>query len=178
MLRWSFAFGLGLTAMLSAQAGLAEDGQKNRGDRELPAQLLQKFDKNGDGKLDEAEKGAAKKAMEERRAAGKGPEGNRSASGLSEERRAELMKKFDKNGDGKLDETEREAAKKEMGEQRGKGGPGGDARRAEMMKKFDKNGDGKIDGAEREAARKALGDGAAGKKRPERAPGAKKPDQK
>ncbi len=48
-------------------------------------EALQKYDKNGDGKLDE----------EERR-------------GFQKERQAEMMKKYDKNGDGKLDETERQ----------------------------------------------------------------------
>ena len=55
--------------------------------------------------------------------------------------RGEALKKYDKNGDGKLDETERAAMKKD--------------REAEMLKKFDKNGDGKLDDAEKEAAKAA-----------------------
>ena len=47
------------------------------------------------------------------------------------------VKKYDKNGDGKLDEQERMALQKE--------------RQAEMLKKYDKNGDGKIDETERQA---------------------------
>jgi hypothetical protein len=53
--------------------------------------------------------------------------------------REEFIKKYDKNGDGKLDQTEREAARKE--------------RQAEWIKKYDKNGDGKLDDHERNAAR-------------------------
>jgi Ca2+-binding EF-hand superfamily protein len=49
----------------------------------------------------------------------------------------ELLKKYDKNGDGKLDQEERAALQKD--------------RQAEMMKKYDKNGDGKIDEEERKA---------------------------
>lgn len=49
-----------------------------------------------------------------------------------------LLKKFDKNGDGKIDKEEREAAKQEM------------------LAKFDKNGDGKIDETERQAIREAM----------------------
>lgn len=49
--------------------------------------------------------------------------------------RAGMLKKFDTNGDGKLDDTERAAA------------------RAEFEKKLDTNGDGKVDDAERAAAR-------------------------
>ncbi len=51
-------------------------------------------------------------------------------------RRAEMIKKYDKNGDGKLDPDESAAYKKD--------------RDAEMLKKYDKNGDGKIDQAERQ----------------------------
>jgi len=46
-------------------------------------------------------------------------------------------KQFDKNGDGKLDPSEREAAMK--------------SRRDEMYKKYDKNGDGTLDADERKA---------------------------
>jgi hypothetical protein len=47
------------------------------------------------------------------------------------------VKKYDKNGDGKLDQEERAALQKD--------------RQAEMLKKYDKNGDGKLDEAERKA---------------------------
>lgn len=47
------------------------------------------------------------------------------------------VKKYDKNGDGKLDPDERAALQKD--------------RQEEMLKKYDKNGDGKVDEAERKA---------------------------
>jgi len=47
------------------------------------------------------------------------------------------VKKYDKNGDGKLDPEERAALQKDH--------------QAEMLKKYDKNGDGKLDEAERKA---------------------------
>jgi hypothetical protein len=47
------------------------------------------------------------------------------------------VKKYDKNGDGKLDQEERAVLQKE--------------RQAEMLKKYDKNGDGILDEAERKA---------------------------
>ena len=53
--------------------------------------------------------------------------------------RDEMLKKYDKNKDGKLDQSEREAWRKD--------------REAEIVKKHDKNGDGKLDESEREAAR-------------------------
>ena len=48
-----------------------------------------------------------------------------------------MIKKFDKDGDGKLNEEERKAAE--------------EARKAEMLKRFDKDGDGKISDEERKA---------------------------
>jgi len=63
--------------------------------------LLKRFDKDGDGKLSEAEKAEAKKAMEERKG---GSRGKGAPSGDREER---MLKRFDKDGDGKLSEAER-----------------------------------------------------------------------
>ena len=69
--------------------------------RKPPAELIAKFDKDGDGNLNDDEKAAMKAAMEERR--------------------KEMLTKFDKDGDGKLNEEERKAAR----EAGGFGGPGG-----------------------------------------------------
>src|SRR6476661_2612448 len=75
---------------------------KGKGSEERHAKMLKHFDKDGDGKLSDDEKAAAKKAMEERFGEnGKGKGGNRD----------ELMKRFDKNGDGTLSDDERAAAK-------------------------------------------------------------------
>ena len=57
-------------------------------------------------------------------------------------KRAEMVKKYDKNGDGRLDAEESAAYKKD--------------RDAEMLKKYDKNGDGKIDPAERQVAQEDI----------------------
>lgn len=80
-------------------------------------------DKDGDGKVSEAEKAEAKAACE----AGKAP------------CEQELIAKFDKDGDGTLNDAEKEAAH--------------DARKAEhhaaMIAKFDKDGDGKLSDAEK-----------------------------
>ena len=63
-----------------------------------------------------------------------------------EARRAEMIKKYDKNGDGTLDETERNAMRDEQKKKRD----------AERLKKYDKNGDGQLDDAEKEAMRDDL----------------------
>jgi Ca2+-binding EF-hand superfamily protein len=75
-----------------------------------------------------------------------------------------MIKKFDKNGDGKLDEAERAEAAKSRGGAPGAGGRD-PAKMQEMIKKYDKNGDGKLDETEKAEAMKARG-GAGGKPRP------------
>ena len=92
-----------------------------------------------------------------------GPGGGRGAGAPGFDREA-MVKQFDKNGDGQLDETEsaalREALSQRFG-QAGRGGPGGNRgqmpNREEMLKRFDKNGDGEIDEQEREAMRAEFG---------------------
>jgi hypothetical protein len=71
-----------------------------RGARPVPPAVLEKFDKDGDGKL----------SKEEREA-------------MMEARKAEMLKKFDKDGDGELNEEERAEARKAM-PRRGRGPEG------------------------------------------------------
>ncbi|BCX48468.1 hypothetical protein HAHE_23760 [Haloferula helveola] len=106
----------------------AQDGDKPkgpRGDRQLPPQILEKFDKDGDGKLNEEER---KAAMEARK-------------GQAEARRKEMLEKYDKDGDGKLSEEEREAVKADM-----------KAKHEALLAKYDADKDGKLSAEERKAA--------------------------
>jgi HlyD family secretion protein len=77
--------------------------------------------------------------------------------------REEMLKEFDKDGDGKLNETEREAMRVAMATRFASPGDGrGGGQRVspeEMLKRFDKNGDGELDDQERAAMREALGRG-------------------
>ncbi len=84
--------------------------------------LLEKFDVNGDGKLSQEEREAAKSAAQQTRAA--------------------IIAKYDKDGDGKLNAQEREAAKSAAQQTR-----------AAIIAKYDKDGDGKLNAQEREAAK-------------------------
>jgi len=77
-------------------------------------ELLQKFDKNGDGKLDDAERADMKAAFTAKRA----------------EHKKEMLAQYDTNKDGKLDDAERAAMR--------------DAKLTERFKKMDANGDGKL----------------------------------
>jgi hypothetical protein len=83
---------IALTLSITGVLAFAADGEKKETPkRENPrAKMLEKYDKNGDGKLDAGEREAWRK-----------------------DREAEVTKKYDKNGDGKLDQSEREAAREE-----------------------------------------------------------------
>lgn len=144
MLRFTVLLGFGLVVGLSGSTVRADAEAGKVENREIPPKLIEKFDKNGDGKLDDGERSAMRKAIEERRGDGAGPgkglpggKGGPGAKGApggkpgpggkggpNEERRAELTKRFDKNGDGKVDESEREALRKSLGGLSGKGPAG------------------------------------------------------
>lgn len=80
----------------------------------------------------------------------------------------EMLKQFDKDGDGKLDDTERAAMGAAMAARFG-GGPGGDRTNSrprlsqeELLQRFDKNSDGKLDEDEMAAMRESFGRGRSG----------------
>lgn len=122
------------------------------------AQLLKKFDKDGDGKLNDEEREALRlellkqapkdepeeKPIRERRTQSEQERDRRRAEfdKRREEGRKEFMNKYDKNSDGELDESEREVLREE-----------GEKRRAEFMKEWDKDGNGDLDDEERDAMR-------------------------
>lgn len=109
------------TAFALTGATHAEEGKPDRPHRKLPPEIVEKFDKDGDGKLDKEEREAAKAAH-----------------------KAKMLEKFDTDGDGELSDSEREAMRAE--------------RKKRMLEKFDKDGDGELSDAEKAEARKALGD--------------------
>jgi Ca2+-binding EF-hand superfamily protein len=131
-----------VVALIQLRTVAEEKQGKGDGDGRPLGEFLKQFDKNGDGKLDETEREAAKAAYLARKGEHDG------------KYREEMLKKFDTNGDGKIDENEKKAAMakmQEMKEQREKNGgewPG----KEEMLKRFDKNGDGKLDEEEKQAA--------------------------
>ncbi len=105
------------------------------------AEFLKKYDKDGDGKLSDEEKAAAKEAMKDHKPATPdqpAPGGPGGRGGFMSE---EIIKKYDKDGDGKLNDEEKAAAREGMRE----------AMREEI-KQFDKDGDGKLNDEERLAA--------------------------
>lgn len=130
--------------------GLRPPGKGN--EQALKAEMLKRFDKDGDGKLNDQEQAAAKQAMQDRG-------GRPGLPGAGDGKlREEAIKKFDKDGDGKLNEEERAAAKKAFEDRGGRPGqPGAEGKgREEVLKRFDKDGDGKLNEEERAAAKKAF----------------------
>jgi Ca2+-binding EF-hand superfamily protein len=119
-------------SMGTGQGEMAPGGEPPRADL-FVRELLKRFDKDGDGKLDAAELAEMMKAR-----AAAGGQGMGAAGGQF---RQQILKMFDKNGDGKLDDEERAAAEKF---------------RDEQLKRFDKNGDGQLDAEERAEAMKAF----------------------
>jgi hypothetical protein len=122
----TLAFGLGGIWAEDKPAKREKKPAPQRGAPPNREAILKKFDKDGDGKLNEEERAEARKSF----GAGRPPRPP-----------AVLIKKFDKDGDGKLNEEERAALREE-----------GQKRRKEIIAKFDKDGDGKLNEEERKAA--------------------------
>lgn len=96
--------------------------------REVPAEVLEKFDADKDGKLSPDEKKAMHEAMKAR----------------MEERKAKMLEKYDADKNGELSDTEKEAMKADM-----------EARRKALLEKYDADKDGKLSREEVKAARDA-----------------------
>jgi hypothetical protein len=120
-----------LAALLFAGGyAIAEDGHC---DGKLKDRILEKFDADGDGQLNEEERAAAKDAIKEHRG----------------ERRDKIKDRIDTDGDGEISDEERRAAWKAFKAKHPK-------LFAKLLEKFDADGNGKLEGEEREEARKAL----------------------
>ena len=90
-----------LIAVAISVSGLVVQAADNQKKPDAPRQgLLQQYDKNKNGKLDQDEREALRK-----------------------DREADRIKRFDKNGDGKLDEQERQAASSEFRKRRAENPP-------------------------------------------------------
>ena len=108
--------------------------------------------------LDEDEKKALMESVRKMRGGDKGQ------TGQGRPNTGEFLKRYDKNGDGKIDDAEKKAAREAMtkkrgskqGQRPGQDGPKSRIDRSELVKKFDENGDGKLDENERAKAKEAL----------------------
>ena len=156
----------------STAAKPAKAKEANKSDRRTQrAAFIKRFDKDGDGKLNESERKAAGEA---RKAKGssksdRASDKARPNSGGRERYAAAAMKINEAVKAGKITEAqgkERLAAfRKQLGEGRGDSGRSRQTRE-ELMKRYDKNKDGKLDEDERVALRKAMSDRNSGKRSP------------
>jgi len=107
---------ISLIAPIRAEDAAKPGAEGGKPSPEVMQKLLEKFDADGDGKLNAEEGAAAKQAMAERRGEGGGGDG-----------KAEMFKRFDKDGDGKLNADEGKAAREAMEQHR----------KEEMLKRFE-----------------------------------------
>lgn len=103
-------------------------GHRGRGGQRRQ-QMLQQFDTDGDGQLNETERQAAKTAM-----------------------KAKMLEKFDANGDGVLSDDEK--PQRGRGRRHGRSG-NREEMKAKLLEKFDTDGDGQLSETERQAAKAA-----------------------
>ncbi|MFM7521827.1 MAG: hypothetical protein ACKO9B_15355 [Planctomycetota bacterium] len=123
------------------------------GDR-IRAEATKRFDRNGDGRLDDAERAAALDALKEK------------GADLEGQVRAFMLARFDADSSGTLDEGERKKALDEVMAQVERNGPLVKSTiLGAAVRRFDIDGDGTLDGTERtalgdEIARRWLDQGA------------------
>ena len=150
-----------VTDKISANAAKKSDRPTDRPTRES---IIKRFDKDGDGKLSDAERAAARKAFGSRggrtpdRAPGRISEGLRARYEIASKKIQADLKA------GKITEAQarerQQALRKRLSQSSARGGDRDSDRsgssREGLMKEFDKNKDGKLDEAERNALRKAM----------------------
>ena len=111
----------------------------------LKEEAMKRFDKNGDGRLDDEERAEAFEAMKK-----KGGE-------IQGQLRQFMLRRFDADGDGKLDEAERKAAFDETMKQLEENGPMvKNTVLGFVHKRFDADGNGTLDKEELAVAREEL----------------------
>lgn len=145
------------TLFLATGLTAAAQDKSPRPDEARRESILKQFDRDGDGKLSPAERATAREAMQKMR---QGPRpggpgfGAKPPGGPSNPafRHGYLLGKFDGDGDGKLSETERAAAKAHV-EQRMRTRM---EKQLARLKSVDADGDGKISDAEWAAAREKM----------------------
>ena len=109
---------------------------------------MKRFDRDGDGKLDDAERAAAKEILMKEQPTATSVDATSERPG-PEAMRTRLLEMFDQNKDGRLDDYEVATAMKAVEERGGR-------MRDELVKRFDRNGNGQLDDDERMAAQKFL----------------------
>ncbi|PAW65754.1 MAG: hypothetical protein B9S34_10000 [Opitutia bacterium Tous-C1TDCM] len=119
------------------------------------AELLQRYDRNGDGKIDEDERADAKESMIKEQV-DRQMARQALAQATPEQLRQRVLELFDADRDGRLDETERATAEKAAAERAADPAAPVALLREELMKRFDANTNGRLEPEERAAVRDFL----------------------
>ena len=106
---------LACAAIVSLAASTFAAPPENNDPTARKAEMLKKFDKDGDGRLSNEEKSTLRAEMQNRRG------GGRDRKQWTPEQRDEMLKKFDTDRDGKLSQEERDTAREAMKASRTKG---------------------------------------------------------
>jgi Ca2+-binding EF-hand superfamily protein len=115
-------------------------------------ELLKRYDKNGDGRIDDDERAEAKEVMMKDQIERQMGRASALPAGL-EQYRAQALELFDKNRDGRLDDTEKAAVQKFLAVR-----DEAAVNAALLAKRFDKNGDGTVDAAEQATIESFIGE--------------------
>ena len=162
---------LGVLQAEEAKSTDAKAKAAKKSDRPSREAIIKRFDKDGDGKLNEAERkaAAALRKAQGARQSDRASDKARPNSGGRERYAAAALKIKEAVKAGKITEAQGKdrlaAFRKRLGEGRGDSGRSRQTRE-ELMKRYDKNKDGKLDEGERAALRKAMSDRNSGKRSP------------
>lgn len=101
--------------------GEGRESREGRGEgprRPNREEIIKRFDKDGDGKLSAEERAEMRKQLGRSGGEGRGEGREGRGEGPRRQNRDELIKRFDKDQDGKLDDEERAEMEKELQKQR------------------------------------------------------------
>ncbi len=101
-MKWMGVLAIALILCWACGTEAAEGGRGKRKPGDRMKKLLERFDKDGDGKLNEEERAAALEGFMNR------------VDDFQGKHKKKLLEKYDKDGDGKLSEKEKEAMKEAM----------------------------------------------------------------
>ncbi len=87
------------------------------GDSDRRERLIERFDRDGDGVLNEQERAKAREAREQR-ARRNSSKGARAHPKLTDEQKARVLQRFDADGDGVLSDQERAEARRALQQRR------------------------------------------------------------
>jgi Ca2+-binding EF-hand superfamily protein len=140
-------------ATAAISLGVNPSAARAQADRPQYQELLKRFDRDGDGRLNEQERQLMRQEVQKRS----------SQDNANRPSREEVIKRYDKNGDGRLDAQELAALRAQLAKTRDGAGnrPPNQNRREgtnnrSLIERFDTNKNGRLDPEEQQKAREAM----------------------